>query len=84
MAKDIGLDFMDSVKVLISKDLGCKPEEVYVVWFAKELQNIKGMFSSDVPESKGIYYEATYNGGKEELYIDRYKKEWNKKLDIKF
>lgn len=53
-----------------SKEL--KPEEVYNVWYSKSLQNHKGLFST--PMSDGMYYEITYNGDKDEAYIDVYKK----------
>ena len=46
--------------------------EVYLVWFAKTLQNWKCLVSSTLPD--GMYYEVTYNGDKQETYIDAYKK----------
>jgi len=49
-----------------------EPEKVYNVWYCKELQNHKGLFST--PVSDGMYYEITYNGDKDEAYIDAYKK----------
>lgn len=45
---------------------------VFVVWFCKTLQNWKALVSTVV--SDGMYYEVTYNGDKEELYLDAYKK----------
>ena len=47
-------------------------DEVYVVWFAKTLQNWKALVSTTLPD--GMYYEVTYNGDKHETYIDAYKK----------
>ena len=47
-------------------------EDVYVVWFAKTLQNWKALLSTNV--SDGMYYEVTYNGDKKEAYLDAYKK----------
>lgn len=47
-------------------------DEVYVVWFAKVLQNWKVLISTTLPD--GMYYEVTYNGDKRESYIDAYKK----------
>ena len=46
--------------------------DVYMVWGVKELQNFKGLFSTTIPD--GMYYELTYNGETEELYLDAYKK----------
>ena len=46
--------------------------EVYFVWKAKILQNWKYLISSTL--SDGMYYELTYNGDKEEWYLDAYKK----------
>lgn len=47
-------------------------EEVYVVWYAKTLQNAKALLSTPLPD--GMYYEVTYNGDKDEYYFDAYKK----------
>ena len=44
----------------------------YVVWFCKALQNWKALVSTTLPD--GMYYELTYNGDKDELYVDCYKK----------
>jgi hypothetical protein len=49
-----------------------KPEDVYIVWMCKTLQNSKALLSTPLPD--GMYYEATYNGDKHELYLDAYKK----------
>ena len=51
------------------------PDEVYVVWSCKTLQNKKVILSTDLV--KGILFEITYNGDKDETYIDVYKKEKN-------
>ena len=46
--------------------------DVYVVWLSKTLQNNKALLSTTL--SDGMYYEVTYNGDKDELYFDAYKK----------
>lgn len=46
--------------------------KVFMVWKAKVLQNWKYLISSTL--SDGMYYELTYNGDKEEWYLDAYKK----------
>lgn len=47
-------------------------DEVYIVWFSKTLQNWKALVSTTLPD--GMYYEVTYNGDKNETYLDAYKK----------
>lgn len=46
--------------------------EVFVVWKCKALQNWKYLLSSTLYD--GMYYELTYNGDKNEWYLDAYKK----------
>lgn len=47
-------------------------ESVYIVWFAKTLQNWKALLSTTLPD--GMYYEVTRNGDRNETYLDAYKK----------
>ena len=47
-------------------------DDVYIVWFCKTLQNWKALVSTTL--SDGMYYEVTYNGDKDETYLDAYKK----------
>lgn len=56
------------------------PEDVYVVWQVKVLQNSKALLSTPVPD--GMYYEATLNGDKDEIYFDAYKKIKNVKVEV--
>ena len=46
--------------------------DVYIVWKCKTLQNWKYLISSDIHD--GMYYELTFNGDKDEWYLDAYKK----------
>lgn len=55
-------------------------EDVYVVWSTKVLQNNKALLSTPLPD--GMYYELTYNGDKNELYFDAYKKFENRKIEL--
>ena len=55
-------------------------DDVYIVWLSKTLQNNKALLSTTV--SDGMYYEATYNGDKQELYLDVYKKFENKCIKL--
>lgn len=47
-------------------------DQVFVVWMTKVLQNNKALLSTTVPD--GMYYEVTWNGDKNEGYLDAYKK----------
>lgn len=51
-------------------------DDVYVVWYCKTLQNAKALLST--PNTDGMYYEVTYNGDNDEMYLDAYKKWENK------
>lgn len=55
--------------------------DIYVVWNCKTLQNNKALLSTSLPD--GMYYELTYNGDKQELYFDAYKKFENKCISLK-
>ena len=57
-----------------------QPYDVYVVWQSKVLQNAKALLSTPLPD--GMYYEVTYNGDKDEIYFDAYKKFHNKKVEV--
>lgn len=46
--------------------------DVFIVWFCKTLQNWKALASTYI--SDGMYYEITYNGDKNETYVDAYRK----------
>lgn len=50
-------------------------DDVFIVWACKTLGNNKALVSTTV--SDGMYYELTYNGAKNELYFDAYKKQEN-------
>lgn len=70
-AKQIVVDYFNSH---LDKTDGkqISPEDVYVVWFCKTLQNWKALLSTNVRD--GAYYEITHNGDKNETYVDVYKK----------
>ncbi|WP_034538551.1 DUF6275 family protein [Carnobacterium inhibens] len=83
-------EFIDRCKVLVAEytnnhldvtdNKAIIPREVYVVWSAKTLQNNKALLST--PLSDGMYYEVTFNGDKNEIYFDAYKKFENIKYDL--
>lgn len=70
--KELVADYTNKHLDPIDCDNAISPEDVYVVWFAKTLQNAKALLSTEVPD--GMYYEVTYNGDKNEIYFDAYKK----------
>lgn len=55
---------------------------IYIVWLSKTLQNNKALLSTTLPD--GMYYEVTYNGDKQELYLDAYKKFENRCIKLIF
>lgn len=55
-------------------------ENVYIVWYAKILQNWKALLSTTLFD--GMYYELTVNGDKNEMYLDAYKKFENRCIPL--
>lgn len=56
------------------------PDDMYIVWFSKTLQNWKALVATD--EYPGLYIEVSYNGSREEAYIDTYFKMNNIAIDV--
>ncbi|MBR6689744.1 MAG: hypothetical protein IKL65_00235 [Bacilli bacterium] len=76
ICKNIIIDYFNSnVEKTDNKKIGIK--DVYVVWMCKTLKNSKALLSTTV--SDGMYYEITYNGEKNEIYFDAYKK-WENRV----
>jgi hypothetical protein len=63
-------DFIDGVRQIIAKDCRDENAKTVTVWLSKTIQNWKGLFYCFGNER---YYEATFNGDKDELYLDCYK-----------
>ena len=74
-AKQLVVDFFNE-EVEKTDGFTLTVDDVYIVWWSKTLQNWKALVSTTV--SDGMYYEVTYNGDKQETYIDAYKKWKNK------
>lgn len=81
-------EFLEKAKVLV-RDYAIEhldksdemPEfNVFVVWSCKTLQNSKALLSTTLFD--GMYYELTYNGDKQEIYLDAYKKFENKCIKL--
>ena len=47
-------------------------DDVHIVWFAYTLGNMKCLCKTALPDE--MYYEVTYNKGKDEIYLDVYHK----------
>ena len=45
---------------------------VYLVWYCKTIQNFKALLTTSLCD--GMYYEVTFNGDRDEVYLDAYKK----------
>ena len=71
-AKKIVFDYVKDRLEKTDTHVTFAEDEVYVVWFAKTLQNWKALLSTTLPD--GMYYEVTHNGDKGETYLDAYKK----------
>lgn len=78
-AKRVVVDYFNS-HVEKTDDFKINEADVFIVWFCKTLQNWKAMVSTTVPD--GMYYEVTYNGDKQELYLDAYKKWENMRIPM--
>lgn len=79
LCKNVVVDYFNS-RVDKTDNTQLTEDNVYIVWFSKTLQNFKALVSTTV--SDGMYYEITYNGDKNELYLDAYKKWENRKITL--
>jgi hypothetical protein len=66
------VDYFNSQVDSTDKNGKITEDNVFVVWLCKTLQNNKALLSTTV--SDGMYYEFTWNGDKNEGYLDAYKK----------
>lgn len=73
-AKKLVADYTNENKLAEEKEK-FKPEDVYVVWSTKVLQNSKVLLGTH--NSDGMYYEVTLDGSAGNIYFDAYKKEIN-------
>ena len=74
-------DFIQKCKQIVNDYVMSNLDfDIFVVWQVKVLQNNKALLSTTIPD--GMYYEITYNGNKEEFYLDAYKKFQNKCIQL--
>lgn len=66
------VDYFNGRKDSTDKNGDITGDDVFIVWLCKTLQNHKAMLSTTV--SDGMYYEFTWNGDRNEGYLDAYKK----------
>lgn len=78
-AKELVRDYTNS-HMDVTDNTSITADDVYVVWYSKTLQHAKALLSTNVPD--GMYYELTYNGTKNEIYFDAYKKFENKAVVV--
>lgn len=80
---------LEKAKQLASQELSrlsgreIKPEDCYVVWFSKTLQNWKALVGTNQIKSDekcGDYAEVTHNSDKAETYVDVYVKVSNRAI----
>ena len=71
-AKQILLSIINNDK---KHPYGIQKFQMFLVWSCKVLQNYKCLIFTSLPNSP--YYELTYNGDKDEWYVDIYDKSEN-------
>lgn len=71
-AKQMVRDYVDSLHQQNFPQTETPAYEVYVVWFAKTLQNWKAILGTTMPD--GRLFEITYDGNKRAAYFDVYNK----------
>lgn len=83
LAKKVVLDKYKDVEVKTTdgEDYTLTERDVFIVWFSKTVQNWKAMVSTIVND--GLYYEVTYNGDTNQLYLDSYKLENSESFDVR-
>lgn len=67
-AVDIVKEFYSQNKIEIDQE----NFEIFIVWKSKVLQNYKYLLGSN--HNDNLYFEITYNGDKDEWYLDVYDK----------
>lgn len=56
----------------VDRNIILQREQVKLVWFSKMLQNWKAMVF--IPDFPSEYYEVTFDGDAQEIYLDVYRK----------
>lgn len=80
MARKAVVDHWNGDKGLVKKFGKIDLPKVFIVWQVKAIQNSKALLGVSV-EGDGMYYEATWNGDEQIMYLDVYSKK--EKIDYK-
>lgn len=80
-AKKAVVEYWNGNKTLIKKFGEIKAASVYFVWQVKVLQNNKALLGVKI-EDDGMYFEFTYNGDESKAYLDVYKMQTSRMIDI--
>jgi hypothetical protein len=80
MSKQLVVEYTNRHLDVTDGHPGITVDDVYVVWYAKTLQNAKALLSTPLPD--GMYYEVTLNGDKSQIYFDAYKKFENRTVEV--
>lgn len=75
-------EFIDYAKFKVQQWLwldDISTDDIFVVWYSKTLQNHKALLGT---RFANYYFECTYNGDKEEMYMDVYDKLENKRFKV--
>jgi Family of unknown function (DUF6275) len=75
------LNRQKTAKKVVADYMALSPDDIYVVWFCKTLQNWKALLSTDAINT-GIYFEVTFDGDRNELYFDHYEKITNRAYEM--
>ena len=81
IAKKAVVDYWNDNKNLTKKFGEIAAKDVYVTWQVKAIQNSKALLGVS-KEDDGMYFECTYNGDAKELYLDVYKKQTKKTIQL--
>lgn len=79
VAKKAVADYWNASKSLTKKYGEVTVRKVYVVWQVKVLQNFKALLAVNF-DGDSMYFEATYDGDKNVLYLDAYRKMANREI----
>ena len=81
IAKKAVVEYWNGNKNLVKKHGEINHKNVYVVWQVKAIQNSKALLGVSA-ENDGMYFEFTYNGDEQVAYLDVYKKQTKKVIEL--